>query len=246
MSLAEERKQLDAAWAQLNAEKAEFQADRKASGLGEIKLFVGNLDTSTTDDALRPVFDAFGTVAEVVILRDPQGQSKRSAFVKYYTKAHADAAIAALHEKKTDGNSSQPMVVRVARPRQPRPDFQQQQSYGFGAQPSYQPQAYGYGGQQDSSYSPARSRMSTGPDGANLYINNIPPGSGENEIRAMFNDFGTILSCKVFSDNGYGFVSFDSTQSAQSAIQCMNGMTTETSIRPMEVSVKKAKRYNPY
>lgn len=48
----------------------------------------------------------------------------------------------------------------------------------------------------------------------------------------MFEKFGTILSCKVAADDdgktkGYGFVQFDNQESADSAIEKLNGSTVE-------------------
>lgn len=48
----------------------------------------------------------------------------------------------------------------------------------------------------------------------------------------MFVDFGTILSCKVARDEagkskGYGFVQFDSQESANSAIEKLNNSSVD-------------------
>lgn len=254
LTIEQERAQINQEWAKLNAERAEFEVARKSSSVGEVKLFVGNLDPASTDDTVRPLFEAFGAIKEIVILRDQQGNSKRSAFVKFYQEKHANAAIAGIHEKKTDGNSAHPMVCRIARSRQQQQQpqsgaygyGQQASSYAsYGQQPSYGSYG-GYGGQQQqqSGYTPRP--VSKGPQGSNLYINNIVPGVGENELKAMFAEYGTVLSCKVFSQHGYGFVSYDNAQSAQQAIMTLNGMQTEGH-KPLEVSVKKEKtRFSSY
>lgn len=252
LTIEQERAQINQEWAKLNAERAEFEVARKSSSVGEVKLFVGNLDPASTDDTVRPLFEAFGAIKEIVILRDPQGNSKRSAFVKFYQESHANAAIAGIHEKKTDGSSAHPMVCRIARSRQQQQQpqsgaygYEQASSYAsYGQQPSYGSYG-GYGGQQQQSgYTPRP--VSKGPQGSNLYINNIVPGVGENELKAMFAEYGTVLSCKVFSQHGYGFVSYDNAQSAQQAIMTLNGMQTEGH-KPLEVSVKKEKtRFSSY
>lgn len=70
-------------------------------------------------------------------------------------------------------------------------------------------------------------------------------------MAAMFGDFGRVLSATVFP-KGYGFVSFDNAQSAQSAIATLNGLQTGESGRVLEVSIKKergaapSKRFQPY
>ena len=84
----------------------------KSSGV-EIKLFVGNLDPETTQEELEAIFAQYGSVKELHLLKDHSGASKRSAFVKYFAKASADAAVLALHEKVTDKNSPSRMVVSL-------------------------------------------------------------------------------------------------------------------------------------
>lgn len=91
-----------------------------------------------------------------------------------------------------------------------------------------------------------------GPPGSNLYVNNIDRMATEADVRAMFSEFGTVISCKLFADNGYGFVSYDNAQSAQQAISYLNGMQAANGNRALEVSIKKDKaasssnRYAPY
>ena len=40
---------------------------------------------------------------------------------------------------------------------------------------------------------------------SNLYVNNIDRMATEADVRAMFSEFGTVISCKLFSDNGYAY-----------------------------------------
>lgn len=68
-----------------------------------------------------------------------------------------------------------------------------------------------------------------GPPGANLFIYHIPQEFGDQELSEAFQRFGRVLSAKVFVDKAtgaskcFGFVSYDSPVSAQSAIAMMNG-----------------------
>ena len=69
-------------------------ADSNASGAGpasEAKLFVGQLSVHATREDLLAVFGWFGAVKEIVIL------TKGSAFVKYQTRAEAEAAVRGVH-----------------------------------------------------------------------------------------------------------------------------------------------------
>jgi len=71
------------------------------------KLYVGNLNFTTTEDALRNAFAADGrTVREVAIPSDRDtGRPRGFAFVTMGSDADAKAAITALDGKDLDGRS---------------------------------------------------------------------------------------------------------------------------------------------
>merc|ERR1712217_931851 len=58
------------------------------------KFFVGQLPYSRTEQDIFEAFGQHGAVAEVVLLRDNQGQKKGAAFVKFFTFESAEAALA--------------------------------------------------------------------------------------------------------------------------------------------------------
>ncbi|XP_061364072.1 polyadenylate-binding protein 2-like [Gastrolobium bilobum] len=64
---------------------------------------------------------------------------------------------------------------------------------------------------------------------ANIFIKNLDKAIDHKALHETFSSFGHILSCKIATDGssqskGYGFVQFDNEESAQNAIDKLNGM----------------------
>ena len=82
----------------------------------EVKLYVGNLSFSTTEDELRTLFAQAGTVAAVELIKDRDtGSSKGFAFITMSTQVEAEEAI-----KKYNGFSlgNREIKVNPARPKE--------------------------------------------------------------------------------------------------------------------------------
>ena len=78
------------------------------------KIFVGNLDTVSTEAAIRSLFESHGTVDGVKIITDRDtGRSRGFAFVEMADSAQADRAISALNGVDLDGRA---LKINEARP----------------------------------------------------------------------------------------------------------------------------------
>ncbi|QIK36994.1 RNA-binding protein [Caldichromatium japonicum] len=84
-----------------------------------MRIYIGNLPYSVTDDELRGIFGQFGELASAEVIRDRvSGQSKGFGFVDMPNHSEANAAIKALHESEMKGRK---LTVNEARPRAERP-----------------------------------------------------------------------------------------------------------------------------
>ncbi len=69
-----------------------------------------------------------------------------------------------------------------------------------------------------------------GPDGANLFVFHIPNEMTNYDLFQLFRSYGNVLSVRIMTEEatgrgrGYGFVSYDSAESAAMAIHHLNGL----------------------
>jgi cold-inducible RNA-binding protein len=81
-------------------------------------IFVGNLSFGATEDSVRSMFEAHGTVDRVSIVTDREtGQARGFGFVEMSDNAQGDKAIAALNGADLDGRA---LNVNEARPKEDR------------------------------------------------------------------------------------------------------------------------------
>ena len=81
-------------------------------------IFVGNLSFGATEDAIRSMFEAYGTVDRVSVVTDRDtGQARGFGFVEMSNNAEGDRAIAELNGRELDGRA---LNVNEARPKEDR------------------------------------------------------------------------------------------------------------------------------
>ena len=81
-------------------------------------IFVGNLSFGATEDALRTMFEAHGTVDRVNLVTDRDtGRARGFGFVEMSNDGEGARAIAALNGRELDGRV---LNVNEARPREER------------------------------------------------------------------------------------------------------------------------------
>jgi RNA recognition motif-containing protein len=83
-----------------------------------MRLYVGNLSFTTTENDLQDAFERFGSVTDVKIMMDQStARSRGFGFVTMGSAAEGAAAIAGLEGQALDGRD---LTVNEARPREER------------------------------------------------------------------------------------------------------------------------------
>ncbi|EJD02338.1 polyadenylate binding protein [Fomitiporia mediterranea MF3/22] len=163
-------------------------------------LYVKNLDTEVTDDEFNDMFAKFGEVTSAVVQKDEEGKSKGFGFVNFKDHESAQAAVDALHD--TELNGKKLFVTRAQKKAEREEELRK-------------------------SYEQAKMEKLSKYQGANLYIKNLEDDMDDDKLRAEFEPFGTITSCKIMRDEkgtskGFGFVCYSSPEEATKAVAEMN------------------------
>ncbi|KAK4380131.1 hypothetical protein RND71_001993 [Anisodus tanguticus] len=98
--------------------------ERERLGAVEYKLFVGSLNKQATEKEVEEIFSPYGRVEDVYLMRDDMKQSRGCGFVKYSHRDMAMAAINSLSGNYTMRGCDQPLTVRFADPKRPKPGEQ--------------------------------------------------------------------------------------------------------------------------
>eukprot|EP00268_Persea_americana_P065153 TRINITY_DN865_c0_g1_i7.p1 TRINITY_DN865_c0_g1~~TRINITY_DN865_c0_g1_i7.p1 ORF type:complete len:650 (+),score=151.93 TRINITY_DN865_c0_g1_i7:260-2209(+) len=164
-------------------------------------VYVKNFSESTAEEDLKMVFGEYGTITSVVVMRDGDGKSKCFGFVNFEDADDAAQAVEDLNGKKFDDKE---WYVGKAQKKSER--------------------EMELKGRFDQSMKEAVDKF----QGVNLYLKNLDDSIGDDKLRELFSEFGTITSCKVMRDpggvsRGSGFVAFSTPEEASRALSEMNG-----------------------
>lgn len=176
-------------------------------------LYVKNLDLEVTQDQFVELFSQFGAVTSAVIQTDEEGKSKGFGFVNFENHEQAAKAVDTLHD--TDFNGKKLFVSRAQKKAEREEELRK-------------------------SYESAKMEKLSKYQGVNLYIKNLEDDVDDEKLRAEFEPFGTITSCKVMRDDkgtskGFGFVCFSSPDEATKAVAEMNNKMIGS--KPLYVSL---------
>lgn len=190
----------------------------RQSKLDEMKaqftnLYVKNLDPEMTQQEFEDLFNQYGKVTSAAVQVDEEGKSKGFGFVNFETHEEAQKAVDALHDTEINGRK---LFVSRAQKKAEREEELRR------------------------SYEQAKLEKLSKYQGVNLYIKNLEDDFDDEKLRAEFEPFGTITSCKVMRDDkgtskGFGFVCFSTPDEATKAVAEMNNKMIGT--KPLYVSL---------
>ncbi len=193
------------------------------------KVYIGNLGLDTTEETLRSELSKHGELVDITIVNDRvTGASRGFAFATYTQSSDASIAIEALNGAEVDGRE---LRVNVSRPRELR---QRSTSFGGG----------GGGGGGGGSY------RGGAPDNSKLFVGNLGWDTTSEDLLAAFSPYGDVIEAKVISDRetgnsrGFGFVTYSNDDSAEDAIQNLDGV--ELDGREIRVNVSTPKKPPSY
>lgn len=164
-------------------------------------VFVKNLAESTTEDDLAKVFGNFGKMTSLIVMRERDGKSKCFGFVNFENPDDAARAVYELNGKKFDEKE---WYVGKAQKKSDR-----EMELKGKLEPSNKENVEKY-------------------QALNLFLKNLDDNIGDEKLKDLFSEFGTITSCKVMREpngasRGSGFVAFSTAGEAATALSEMNG-----------------------
>ncbi|KAF7440356.1 Protein phosphatase PP2A regulatory subunit B [Pleurotus ostreatus] len=176
-------------------------------------LYVKNLDPEVTQEEFEALFNQYGSVTSAIVQVDEEGRSKGFGFVNYESHEEAQRAVDGLNDKEINGKKL--FVARAQKKAEREEELRK-------------------------SYEAAKMEKLNKYAGVNLYIKNLEDDVDDEKLRAEFEPFGTITSCKVMCDDkskskGFGFVCFSSPEEATKAVAEMNNKMMGT--KPLYVSL---------
>jgi polyadenylate-binding protein len=176
-------------------------------------LYVKNIDPDLSQEDFEKLFTQFGNVTSALLSFDDEGKSKGFGFVNYESHEEAQQAVDALHDLDQNGRK---LFVSRAQKKAEREDELRR------------------------SYEAAKMEKLSKYQGVNLYIKNLEDDVDDDKLRAEFEPFGTVTSCKVMRDDkgtskGFGFVCFSTPDEATKAVAEMNNKIIGT--KPLYVSL---------
>jgi len=79
-----------------------------------------------------------------------------------------------------------------------------------------------------------------------LYLGKLPPNTRSEDVKGMFEKYGTITDVRVMTDKGFGFVEYESSRDAEDAVAELNGKSMDGSPMVVEFAKESKSRRTDY
>ncbi|KAF3554417.1 hypothetical protein F2Q69_00011083 [Brassica cretica] len=196
----------------------------------DLKLFVGNLPFNVDSAQLAQLFESAGKVEMVEVIYDKvTGRSRGFGFVTMSSVSEVEAAAQQFTGYELDGRQ---LRVNAGPPPPKRED-----SFSRGPRSSFGGSGYGGGG------------GGGGGSGNRVYVGNLSWGVDDMALESLFGEQGKVVEARVIYDRdsgrskGFGFVTYNSAQEVQNAIQTLNGADLDgRQIRVSEAEARPPRR----
>lgn len=136
-------------------------------------IYVKNIDTEATEDEFRALFEKYGDITSASLARDQDNKSRGFGFVNYANHEDASKAVDELNDI----------------------DFKTQKLYVGRAQKKHEREE-----ELRKQYEAARQEKVSKYQGVNLYVKNLADEIDDEELRKIFEPYGSITSAKVMRD----------------------------------------------
>ena len=181
-----------------------------------LKVNISNLPEKYTDKDITKLCEEFGKIQIVNINKGPKG---KHAIVKFSNEQEVKNAVEKLNNKEIENKK---LYVK---------EYKDNHYYNNNRH-NYQQNYYYYNNNKP------MMRFEDTLENKNLYVRNIPYTVNEEDLKKLFGQFGNITSIKLegdlienkdnnekkkFINKGFGYVSFDTIESAKKALESLNG-----------------------
>lgn len=160
-------------------------------GVQSFKLFIGNLDESTKTNDIRPLFEKYGKILELDVV-------KNYGFVHFQNENDAREAIANLNGYVINGNA-----IKVEN---------------------------------------AKSRRAANSNTTKIFVGNLTEKTRTNEVRQLFEKFGSVLECDVIRNYGFVHLEVQDNMNVNDAIRELNGMVVDGQALKVQVSTSRVRQ----
>jgi len=164
-------------------------------------VFVKNLDEGVSEEEIRNLFEKFGEITSLALMKNEEGVSKGFAFINF---AEFDAAKKCVEDMNGELFKDKAMFVGRAQKKSERM------------------------AELKDKFDKIKQERINKYQGVNLYVKNLDEGLDDETFRTAFEQYGEITSCKIMRDadgqaKGFGFVCYTTPEQATKAVTEMNG-----------------------